>query len=69
MKEVWKDVIGFEGIYKVSNYGRVKSLERDIDYGNRICHRKERLLKQHRSTDGYLMVKLKDNKTTMFIGL
>lgn len=24
--EVWKDVVGFEGIYKVSNYGRVKRL-------------------------------------------
>lgn len=22
--EIWKDVIGYEGIYQVSNYGRVK---------------------------------------------
>lgn len=28
MKEIWKDVIGYEGLYQVSNYGRVKSLER-----------------------------------------
>jgi hypothetical protein len=28
MKEEWKDVIGFEGLYKVSNLGRVKSLPR-----------------------------------------
>lgn len=27
-KEVWKAVKGFEGLYEVSNYGRVKSLER-----------------------------------------
>lgn len=26
--EVWKDVIGYEGIYKISNLGRVKTLER-----------------------------------------
>ena len=26
--EVWKDVVGYEGLYKVSNLGRVKSLER-----------------------------------------
>ncbi len=26
--EVWKDVVGFEGMYMVSNLGRVKSLER-----------------------------------------
>jgi hypothetical protein len=28
--EVWKDVEGYEGIYQISNYGRVKSLERNI---------------------------------------
>ena len=26
--EEWRDVIGFEGLYKVSSYGRVVSLER-----------------------------------------
>lgn len=28
MKEVWKDVFGYEGLYQVSNFGRVKSLDR-----------------------------------------
>lgn len=28
--EIWKDVSGFEGYYKVSNLGRVKSLDRTI---------------------------------------
>lgn len=59
---IWKDVVGFEGIYKVSNTGEIKSLERDVDYGNRICHRKERILSKHFSSDGYYMVKLLDNK-------
>lgn len=27
-EEVWKDVVGFEGLYKVSNLSRVKSLDR-----------------------------------------
>ena len=26
--EMWKDVKGYEGIYQVSNLGRIKSLER-----------------------------------------
>lgn len=26
MKEIWKDVKGYEGLYQVSNFGRVKSL-------------------------------------------
>jgi len=28
LEEIWKDVPGFEGLYEVSNYGRVKSLPR-----------------------------------------
>ncbi|MBY4799914.1 NUMOD4 motif-containing HNH endonuclease [Burkholderia cepacia] len=28
MDEVWKSVVGFEGLYEVSNEGRVRSLER-----------------------------------------
>ncbi|MCB6949686.1 hypothetical protein LIZ84_17950, partial [Roseburia faecis] len=25
---MWKDVVGYEGLYQVSNLGRVRSLER-----------------------------------------
>ncbi|MBR5795391.1 MAG: hypothetical protein IKY26_04555, partial [Erysipelotrichaceae bacterium] len=31
--EVWKDVVGYEGLYQVSNYGRVKS------FGNKSNHK------------------------------
>ena len=40
--EEWKDILGFEGIYQASNFGRVKSLERIDARGNRA---KERILK------------------------
>lgn len=30
MKEEWKDIEGFEGRYQISNFGRVKSLERTV---------------------------------------
>ena len=33
--EVWKDVCGYEGIYQVSNKGRVRSLNRITNYGRR----------------------------------
>lgn len=33
--EVWKPISGWEGIYEISNYGRVKSLERMTSTGNR----------------------------------
>ena len=27
-QEIWKDVIGYEGLYQVSSYGNVRSLDR-----------------------------------------
>ena len=30
MEEVWKDVVGYEGLYQVSNLGRVKSFKRKV---------------------------------------
>ena len=54
MEEIWKDVVGYEGIYKVSNLGRVKSLARKAGYSNR----KERVLAPSLKRDGYLHVGL-----------
>lgn len=46
--EVWKDVIGYEGFYQVSNMGRVKSLDRIIvGKDDRSKHLSERVLKQY----------------------
>ena len=50
MKEIWKDIKGYEGFYQVSNLGRVKSLER-VTINNRIVH--ERILKLKRDRSGY----------------
>ena len=36
MEEIWKDIKGFEGLYQISNYGRVKSLERIIVKKNNL---------------------------------
>ena len=27
MKEIWKDIEGYEGSYQVSNFGRIKSIK------------------------------------------
>lgn len=50
MIEIWKDVVGFEGIYQISNTGKVKGLPRKYLI--------ERLLKPYISEHGYLMVRL-----------
>ena len=59
MSEEWGDVVGYEGLYQVSDQGRVKSLERKVSHwrgGERI--QKERILKPDVSQDGYLRVGL-----------
>lgn len=56
--EIWKDVIGYEGLYEVSNLGRVKSLR----------FNKEKIFKPSLCGRGYLQVNLTKNnksKTTL----
>lgn len=40
MEEVWKDIEGYEGLYKVSNKGRIYSIEKGkpFSYGVRSCN-------------------------------
>jgi hypothetical protein len=46
--EIWKDIAGYEGYYQVSNYGRVKSLERWVPHVRRgKDFVREIILKQH----------------------
>lgn len=53
--EIWKDIKGYEGLYKVSNYGRVKSL-------NYNKTKKEKELKLYKNKKGYFSVNLYLNK-------
>lgn len=36
MEEIWKDIEGYEGLYQVSNMGRVRSLRRNIILKSKI---------------------------------
>lgn len=53
--EIWKDVYGYEGLYQVSNKGRIKSCERIDGQGRRI---KTKILKQWFAGNNQLMVTL-----------
>lgn len=33
-REEWKPVIGYDGLYEVSSYGRVRSLDREVKHNN-----------------------------------
>lgn len=62
--EIWKPIPEFEGLYEVSNYGRVRSIDRTVKSSkNRVQFLKGRLKKASLSTSGYFKVCLyKDNK-------
>ena len=55
--EIWKDIVGYEGLYKVSNYGRVKALERNRKYRTYPSI----ILKLRKDTHGYLQAFLYKN--------
>ena len=53
-EEIWRDVEGYEGLYQVSNMGRVKSLDRYGPHnkgGRRLI--KGRVLKPKKNKEGY----------------
>ena len=72
MKEEWKDIQGYEGLYQISNLGRVKSLKRFVNIKvfnkaqiKRV--RKEYILNPVQDKDGYLLVHLyKSSKAKTF---
>ena len=62
MEEVWKDINGYEGIYQVSNLGRVKAVERTWYSGRNGCIKKtkpEHIMKYRLAKNtGYCLLKL-----------
>ena len=59
--EEWKDIEGYEGLYMVSNFGRVKSLERMIYFKDgRYRKTKDRIIHQQVNF-GYFIVKIHYN--------
>lgn len=68
--EIWKDIPEFEGRYQASNYGKIKSLEREEERKGPLCGRgsskirkvKEIILKTRIvSGKGYLIVNMGKN--------
>lgn len=61
--EIWLDVQGFEGIYQVSNLGRVKALPKVVLYNDgRKRHYLEKVLNVYVNTRGYMYVDLYKDK-------
>lgn len=59
MDEIWKDIEGYEGLYQVSNFGRVRSLDRYIEReGKGVVLFKGAIMKQRLNAQGYWRVAL-----------
>ena len=72
MREIWKDVKGYEGLYQVSNLGRVRSLDRTVNSGiknNSNVLFKGRILKQYQKRNGYLQVTFTVNSKRKYVGV
>lgn len=66
-EEIWKPIMGYEGIYEVSNLGRVRSLDRIVMKPHPKSkvpteyHKKGTIIKQASYPNGYLTICLKAN--------
>lgn len=70
MTEVWKDIEGYEGIYQVSNLGRVRSLDREfVTKAGFAQSTKGCFIKPFTTRNGYLSVRLRTliSRKTYFV--
>ena len=70
MSEVWKPIKGYEGIYEVSSYGRVRSIDHDVMQvcsftGKLTCFRYKGKMLTPKESHGYLRVMLWGEKPVM----
>lgn len=60
-KEIWKTIDGFNN-YKISNIGRIKSIERYKNNNGGLVYVPEKILILNPSTKGYNFVRITENK-------
>lgn len=59
MNEIWKDIAGYNGIYQVSNFGRVKALPKVVSAKNGSTRTTPEMIMRHEiNYNGYPTVKL-----------
>lgn len=63
--EVWKDVVGYEKMYQVSNKGRIKCLPKAAGHSSR----RERIKKFSHTNTGYLLCLLSENDKVFGFGV
>lgn len=66
-QEVWRDIANYEGYYKVSNLGIVKSVEREIEVEQNALRiidgkRGHKIVKLKKKMRGKIVTQFKDKK-------
>ena len=61
-QEVWRDISDLENYYQVSNYGNVRSKDRNVWNGKVYYTKKARIIKKCMSSTGYHIVRLVDGE-------
>ena len=59
--EIWKPIAGYEGYYEVSNFGRVRSVDRYVDRGKSKIFFKGKIIRPFVCHYKYLSVDLRKN--------
>lgn len=66
--EIWKETLGYEGMYAISNYGRLKGIKRTIKASNQFVDFdrtiNEKIYKPSINGSGYFTVALSKNGTS-----
>jgi hypothetical protein len=62
-EEIWKDIIGYEGLYQISSLGRVKSLERILRRNDGINRQYKESFLKYKKRNNYLRIILYKNNT------
>lgn len=57
-KECWRDIKGYEGLYQVSNFGRIKALPKKRNNGTGYYIQKEKIMKPQLKNKRYLGIYL-----------
>ena len=67
MSEIWAQIEGYEGLYEVSSFGRVRSIERAVRHRHGLAIMKSKVLRLSISNAGYAYVSLsKENRSKSF---
>lgn len=72
MEEIWKDITGYEGLYQVSNFSRIRSLDRTVKVSNPTRFRffKGQIVNPVKLPIGYLVVTLSNirkNRRVLYV--